>query len=465
MKKLELTIAALLVPLDYCMLLAAAATAYMLRFGEFFTDIRPVIFTLPLAVFVQLAAMIAPLWLLFFAFTGLYTVSGRRKITDELNKIILASSTAVLIIIVAFFFEQRLFSSRFIILAGWGLGIVYVAVARMLVTALQRSLYARGRGVHKVVVIGDTVTAQDFAVLMEKSPRLGYRLVGRFSAFTPEVAKNIMQIHHTQGVDEIVQADTDLPKEQRLDLFDFTYEHHFVFKYIADFFRIESSRIALEQLSGLQLMEVKRTPLDGWRRILKRLFDIVVSFTLLILLSPLLLIVALLVKIHSEGPVFFTYKRIGEKGVPFVFRKFRSMVKNAHALKYNPAIQQKNERAGSPVFKIKDDPRITRVGAFLRRTSLDELPQLFSVLAGTMSLVGPRPHEKEEVARYEKHHKHVLAIKPGITGLAQINGRSDLSFEEEVRLDTYYIENWSLKLDMYILLKTPFVVLSRKSAC
>ncbi|OIP79838.1 MAG: undecaprenyl-phosphate glucose phosphotransferase [Parcubacteria group bacterium CG11_big_fil_rev_8_21_14_0_20_48_46] len=465
MKKSELIVASVLVPLDYLMLLAAAATAYSLRFGVWATGVRPVIFTLPFATFLKIAAAIAPVWILFFAFAGLYAISGRKKIMDEISSIVLASSTSVLIIIIAFFFEQRLFSSRFIILAAWGLGMVYVVAARMVVKYVQRSLYVLGKGVHKIVVIGDTVGATDFTNLIRKNPRLGYILLATYPSFSPEVERAILVLNKIEGVDELIQADTDLPKADRLRLFDFAYEYHFVFKYIADFFRIESSRIALENLAGLQLMEVKRTPLDGWGRIVKRLFDIVVALLLMVLFSPLMLVIALVIKLDSPGAVLFTYQRIGEKGKPFTFRKFRSMVEGAHTLKYSHELQQQNERAGSPVFKLKHDPRVTRVGAFLRTTSLDELPQLFSVVRGVMSLVGPRPHEAEEVARYAKHHKYVLAVRPGMTGLAQINGRSDLGFEEEVRLDTYYIENWSLKLDVYILAKTPLVVFSRKSAC
>jgi lipopolysaccharide/colanic/teichoic acid biosynthesis glycosyltransferase len=182
----------------------------------------------------------------------------------------------------------------------------------------------------------------------------------------------------------------------------------------------------------------------------------------LIILSPLFLILSLIIKIDSAGPVFAQLERIGEGGEKFVLFKFRSMIRDAHQLKKN--LIALNERNDGPLFKIKNDPRITRFGRFLRKTSLDELPQLFNVIKGEMSLVGPRPHEPEEVAKYQKHHRKVLTIKPGITGLAQISGRSDLNFEEEVKLDTYYIENWSLKLDIQIIIKTPFIVLTTKSA-
>jgi len=185
----------------------------------------------------------------------------------------------------------------------------------------------------------------------------------------------------------------------------------------------------------------------------------------IILLSPIFIITALAIKIDSKGPIFFTKLddespalRVGEKGKLFCFYKFRSMQANTHNLRYTVLAEQ-NTRNGSPMVKIKNDPRITRVGKFIRKYSIDELPQLFNVLTGNLSLVGPRAHLPEEVARYDRHHKFVLTIKPGITGLAQINGRSNLNFEKENSLDTYYIENWSLFSDIKILIKTIFVVL------
>ncbi len=181
---------------------------------------------------------------------------------------------------------------------------------------------------------------------------------------------------------------------------------------------------------------------------------------------PVLLLIALAVKLDSAGPVFFKYKRIGQYGKPFTYFKFRSMIKDAHQLRYDENFlkQQENLRNGTPMMKFKNDPRITRVGKLIRRFSLDELPELFLVLIGKMSLVGPRPHEVEEVSRYERHHKKLLTIKPGMTGLAQVSGRSDLDFEQEVKLDTYYIENWSIGTDFQILSKTPLAVFKKREA-
>jgi lipopolysaccharide/colanic/teichoic acid biosynthesis glycosyltransferase len=172
-------------------------------------------------------------------------------------------------------------------------------------------------------------------------------------------------------------------------------------------------------------------------------------------------VIAICIKMDTPGPVFFIQKRVGYRGQEFWLFKFRSMYKDADKMKQQ--LLAHSERKG-PLFKMKNDPRITRVGKFLRRTSLDELPQLFNVLIGNMSLVGPRPHLPSEVAEYQKHHRLLFTIKPGITGMAQVNGRSGLDFEDEVRFDLSYIQNWSLFLDIYIILKTIVVVLRREHA-
>ena len=178
-----------------------------------------------------------------------------------------------------------------------------------------------------------------------------------------------------------------------------------------------------------------------------------------------MLLTAISIKIDSKGPILFSklengepVKRVGQKGKKFIFYKFRSMYPNTHKLRYEK-LSGKNTRKDGPLVKIKNDPRVTSVGKFIRKYSIDELPQLWNVLIGNMSLVGPRPHLPEEVAQYKKHQRFVLTIKPGVTGLPQISGRSDLNFEEEVKLDRYYIENWSTWMDIKIIFKTIFVVL------
>ena len=178
------------------------------------------------------------------------------------------------------------------------------------------------------------------------------------------------------------------------------------------------------------------------------------------LFAPIFLVGAFMIKWETKGPVFVKLKRVSQ-GKEFELFKFRSMIDGAEQLK--PHLAMENERGDGPLFKMKDDPRITKVGRFLRSKRIDELPQILNVLRGDISLVGPRPHEPQEVARYERHHKKVLAIKSGVTGLAQISGAETLLFEEEVKLDRHYIENWSLKKDISILLKTLGILLFGKS--
>jgi exopolysaccharide biosynthesis polyprenyl glycosylphosphotransferase len=224
---------------------------------------------------------------------------------------------------------------------------------------------------------------------------------------------------------------------------------------------IAGPRIHTQQVAGLPLIHVTTPTLEAGQRIAKRLFDICVSATLIVLALPLLAAVALLIKLDSAGPVLFQQERIGLAGKPFNMLKFRSMVVDAEELL--AALADKNEGNGV-LFKMRNDPRITRVGGFLRRLSLDELPQLFNVIAGSMSLVGPRPPIAREVEAYEQDVHRRLLVKPGLTGLWQVSGRSNLSWQDSVRLDLYYVENWSLTGDLVILLRTARAVFGGNGA-
>lgn len=224
---------------------------------------------------------------------------------------------------------------------------------------------------------------------------------------------------------------------------------------------IAGPRIHMQPVAGLPLIHVTTPSLEGGQRIAKRLFDITFSLLLIVATVPLMLVIALLVKLDSRGPLLFRQERIGKEGEAFHMLKFRSMVADAEAVK--AALAEKNEGSGV-LFKIKDDPRVTRVGRVLRKYSMDELPQLFNILAGSMSVVGPRPPLPKEVAAYEQSVRRRLLVKPGLTGLWQVSGRSDLSWQDSVRLDLYYVENWSLAGDLVIILRTVRAVLGGSGA-
>lgn len=471
MKKAELFFGFILLPIDYLMLLLAGLTAYSLRFADPITSLQPVVYDIPFGRFMATVLIAAAGWLLIFAWAGLYRIRGTRRIIEEVRKVFLACSTAVLIIIVWFFLDRDLFSSRFIILAAYVFSLLYVTAARLIVLLVERGLFAQGIGVHNIVIIGKTHLAELITSEINQKPALGFHIQAQFDSFTAASRKEMEKMRQNGLLDEIIFADPEANKKQNEQLIDFCNEHHITFKYAAAFFDTQSTNISIQPIAGVPVIEIKRTKLDGWGRIVKRLFDVIGSLLLIVLTSPIMLITTIAILIEGGRPILFSKKddgepvqRVGQYGSLFNYFKFRSMKPNTDSLRYGKDLQKKNMRKGSPLVKIEDDPRITSVGKFIRRFSIDELPEFFLVLKGDMSLVGPRPHLPEEVEKYEKHQKQVLHMKPGITGIAQISGRSDLDFNDEIRLDVFYMENWALWLDIVILLKTPFAVFKNRTA-
>lgn len=462
MKRTDLIFSAILVPIDYCMLVLAGVLAYQLRFGGTVSGIRPVLFDFPLYSYFPALLFTATGFIIIFALSGLYIVRTTRRFLEECTTIFIACSASIMAIIVLFFFQREFFSSRFIIVTGWILAFVCVAFGRAVVRIVQRQMLARKIGAYRVVIVGGDTTTSRLAEELSRNHLYGYDIVREYPVASEQALSDIAALHVVAPIDIILQADTTLGKTQTARLLDFADEHHITFQYAADIFDARATNLAVETFSGIPVIEVRRTKLLGWGRIVKRTVDIILSLVAIIASSPAFLVTALFIKADSDGPVFVKLDRVGQAGRRFFLYKFRSMVKNAHAMK--PSLMRYNERSDGPLFKMKNDPRITRIGRFIRKVSIDELPQLFNVLRGEMSLVGPRPHEPEEVALYEKHHRQLMTIKPGVTGLAQISGRSDLHFHEEARLDIFYIENWSLRMDFSILTRTPAVVLRMRTS-
>lgn len=242
---------------------------------------------------------------------------------------------------------------------------------------------------------------------------------------------------------------------------EFCFCNNKVFKFIPSSSKVVA-KLDIEILNGILLINPQPTLIVGFNIFLKRLFDIIVSLLLIIFLLPLFLIIMVKIKLDSKGNIFYRSTRIKQGGENFVIFKFRSMIDNADSLKED--LQRMNHRYDGPYFKIKNDPRVTKFGKFLRRTSFDELPQLWNVLKGDMSLVGPRPHLLSEINNYTLTLKRVLSVKPGLTGVSQVAGRSDLSFQEEIELDLFYIENWNIFLDVSVLIKTLLIPFRSKGA-
>lgn len=462
MKRSELIFGALLVPVDFLMILVAGIVAYFLRTHPVMAQLRPVLFSLnlPFSRFFEALIIAAIFTLIIFALSGLYKIRASRRLFEEFSRIIISASASVLALIVFLFLRGREFESRFIVLATWILAILFILIGRFFVKKLQRYLVGRyNLGTHNILIIGGDGMSENIIKEISRHPDLGYRIVRHFPELDTEKIKRAIK---NPGVDAVILASPKYERKEILDILDFCDENRVGFKFVPNLFQTMTTNIEIDTFGGVPLIEIKKTLLDGWGKIIKRTVDILGSAVGLILFSLPFLLIGIIIKLDSLGPVFVKLKRVSQ-GKEFYLYKFRSMVKDAEELKRD--LLQYNERKGGPLFKMKNDPRITRVGRCIRKLRIDELPQLLNALKGEMSLVGPRPHQPDEIARYEKHHKRVLFLKPGITGLAQISGSSDLSFEEEIKLDTYYIENWSLGKDIYILLKTILVPFTDSSAC
>lgn len=471
LRRIDLTFTALQLPLDILALYAAGVGAYLLRFSRFVTEVRPVLQDVPFGNYLQTVSYFVAVWLLLFILAGLYSTRPRTA-WNEMGRIALAGTAGAMILIATVFFRREFATSRFIVLAVWAFSIILVTFGRLFLRAL-RHLFLRARWGHKnVILIGQSTAADKIEEEYKRQPILGYTVIKRFAEWNNETKNSISKLKQKKPIDIILLAEPDLPKNRALELIAYTEQEQITFNYLADLFAASFSNIEVSTATGLPIIEVKRTPLDGWGRIAKRAFDIIFSLLVLIITSPVILILMLAIFVEDRLPVIFQNIRVGESGRIFKLYKLRSMYR-----KYSigPQFNQQKERLAleqklieeksikqGPVYKIAEDPRVTRVGKFIRRWSFDELTQFWNVLKGDMSVVGPRPHQPREVEKYLPHQKRVLVIRPGITGLAQISGRSDLEFEDEVKLDAWYIENWSLWLDLYIVLKTPFTVLYRK---
>ncbi len=367
------------------------------------------------------------------------------------------------------------FFSRLVLIYGFAASILFIILARLLVRFVEKQLLKAKIGRRNILLIGSNKITDRIATALQKD--LHYNLIGYLSERPREIdglkkhggLKDLYKVVKKHSVETILVTDQNLSELQDHQILDYCQQNHIEYCFVPEILEMERSNIEIEPLAGFPLIHLKPTPLDGWGRIAKRSFDILVSALSLILLSPLFALIALGIKKDSRGPILFSQlengkpaTRIGQNGKAFQFFKFRTMQHNTHHLRYTQ-LAEKNHRKG-PLLKIKNDPRITAFGNFLRKTSLDELPNLWNVLRGDMSLVGPRPHLPEEVEKYEAKHRFLLTVKPGITGLGQVSGRSDLDFEEEVRLDSYYIKHWSLWMDLKILFKTVWVVLKGNAA-
>ena len=468
MKKSELFFNAIQVPIDFGMIVLAAITAFAIRNVPSVIQLKPLLYSFPFNIYLRVVMMVAPLFLIIYAFEGLYDIRVTRKFWREVLKIFGATSIGLMIIIVAIFLKREWFSSRFIILAAWFLASTYTVLARYLLQLIQKWLLVKkGIGVHRILLIGKNSKMNRISNFIHRHKSLGSKIIDQIDTAHLKVIK---QIREERGIDEIILCESSITDDEQEKLIDYCAINNITYKYIPT--GLQTSKFEIGVLAGEPLIEIKNTPLDGWGRIAKHMFDIFFSLIGIIITSPILIITAIAIKLNSKGPIIYKNERVGNDGKKFHVYKFRYMKhdyctnpntpEGRKAIEFEKALIKKQSVRNGPLYKIKEDPRKTKVGAFIERYSIDELPQFFNVLFGSMSLVGPRPHQEREIEKYMDYHRRLLTIKPGVTGMAQISGRSDLDFEDEYRLDLYYIENWSMLLDIIICLKTIGVLFKKR---
>jgi exopolysaccharide biosynthesis polyprenyl glycosylphosphotransferase len=472
MKKSELFFSALRVPIDYLMILVAGASIYYLRYKSSLIETYPLLESeiIPKGQYAKAVMLTGVFLILMYAIDGLYKIKVTKKIIHQIYQIFRATAIVVMAVIVLFFLSRDVFSSRFIILAGGAAVFMFVSTGRLTLGKLQKCLMKhKGIGQHRLLLVG----VNSFCANIKKQTdlkSLGYEIVGHLEVADIERIKRIKKI---KGIDEIIECTPGAKRSKLLDLKEYCIQHRIAFKYLPTM--LQASNFEIGIFFGEPLIEIKNTSLDGWGKIIKRIFDVIGALVGIIIFSIPMLLAALVTWLENGRPIIFKNGRVGHKG-DFDLYKFRYMKNeychgkqyskdhNEKALKFLDKLIAEQSIKKGPLYKIKNDPRKTKIGTLLEKYSIDELPQFFNVLKGEMSLVGPRPHQPLEVEKYQDYAKRVLTIKPGITGMAQISGRSDLSFNDEVRLDIFYIENWSLWGDVKIILKTiPSLLGSRRN--
>ncbi|HET6976801.1 MAG TPA: sugar transferase [Pyrinomonadaceae bacterium] len=470
---------------------AAAAISFMLAFYtrerfDVFAGGGSLAWSEKFAPYGALLVFVVLIRLLSFRYCDLYRVRGEFSFFDDGVRIFKATAIGSLLIVAAAFlyrggFEFRAFSyARGVFVADFLLVLVIVGALRFLMRAVQTFVRSRQINLIPTLVVGRGPEASLFIREMRERPSLGYRVIGVVESSSVDgqltyedvpvigTLESLPDLIRDSGANEVIIADADVNADTLFEVMMRCGRRRGVeFRIAPSLFNCLPRKTEIDQIGVLPMIRLFREPLSNGARILKRTFDLIVAAVSIVLLFPLWLLIALIIKLDSKGPVFYTQERVGMDGRLFLLYKFRTMKAGADSKlhrEYQKAFIAGRAEANvgndaKPTYKLLTDPRITKIGRLLRRTSLDEVPQLLNVLSGDMSIVGPRPPIPYEVEAYELWHRKRLDMKPGLTGLWQVSGRNRLPFEEMVRLDLFYIENWSLLLDLKIILRTGFVMI------
>lgn len=453
---------------DFLALIAAFASAYVLRVRY---DDRPLIQQIPAETYFYAFLAILPMWIAVHALIGLYHRNTYQNRFRELGKLIVGSFLGILVVIgYDFVSDDALFPARLVVVYALLLGFSYLVLFRSLARLLRSIFFAFGSGVTNVLIIGGSSEARR-GIIQElgHTRHSGYRIVGivgrtnRFQEFE-SFDEAIKKLSNT-AIHSIIQTELYKDGTKNDEIMSYAQNKHVTYRFIPGHSELFVGNIEVELFRGTPVVTVHQTALVGWGRIVKRLFDAVVAAFLLIITSPLMLVTAILMKaFNPKETIIFSQVRLTQFDRPFKvyklrtqYRKFDGTTPEEAFAKIGTPELAKAYRANGDT--IDNDPRLIKMGRFLRVTSIDELPQLFNVLKGDISLIGPRALIPEELKSYP-HKSHLLSVRSGLTGLAQVSGRRDISFEERRKLDAYYVQNWSFWLDIVILFKTIRAVLS-----
>lgn len=455
--------------LDFLLINAAFAIAYFVRYELRFPVTVAEANYVRYTEYIPIAIPLAIGLLIIYRIEGIYHYVRGRSWLEELYGLVTATFTGIVIVVFIFFFFRPQFYSRLIYLYAGILIVILLTFERVVIRMGLERLRKRGIGVDRALIIGGGEIGRAIMRNVLAQPNLGYQIAGFVD---DDATKNTIgtyrllgstddlpQILREHTVDEVLITLPWHARAKIMRMIEISEAAGARVKIVPDLFQLSLSQIAVDAVGGIPLIGVKESSISGGALALKRVMDVLIAIILFVILLIPMAVIAGLIKFTSPGPAIFEQARVGRGGKLFTALKFRTMRLGAD--EEQEQLGHLNEAVG-PLFKIRNDPRRTTIGKWLRRTSMDELPQLWNVLRGEMSLVGPRPPLPNEVARYEEWHKRRLEVAPGVTGLWQVSGRSELTFDEMVMLDLYYIENWSPWLDLWILIKTiPALVTAR----
>jgi exopolysaccharide biosynthesis polyprenyl glycosylphosphotransferase len=464
---------------DAALIFASFWLAYELRYDwELGGFVQPADFE-PFSTFASRAYLLIAFTLLTFMVRGLYRLPRSTGMLDEATMVVGGVTTAMAGVIMTAFLA-RFVPSRLVFIYAWAIAIVLLVGRRYLSRIVRRQMWARQIYVDRVIVVGAGAPGRRIMQAMMATPQLGYRVVGFVDdsiageglAVATELGlsradrlgftEDLERLVTDYAVDEVVIALPATDNARVQAIIDHCRKQDVHFKVVPDLIQLSLDRVDLGEVAGVPLIGLKDPAIRGTNYVIKRGIDIAIASLVLTVMAIPMGIIALLIRANSPGPALYRQKRVGRDGQVFMLTKFRCMVQDADLQRAE--LMARHCDMDPRLFKLKDDPRLTSVGRWLRRLSLDELPQFFHILRGEMSVVGPRPQMPEEVRTYEEWHRQRLLVTPGLTGLWQVNGRSNLTFDEMVRLDLYYAEHWSPWLDIKVILRTIPAVLTGRGA-